>query len=39
MAGDRIAPTCPTLLGRLRRVPADQAGRGELTESSSYWPQ
>jgi RNA polymerase sigma-70 factor (ECF subfamily) len=32
MAGDRTAPTSPTLLGRLGRVPADQAAWGEFAQ-------
>jgi RNA polymerase sigma-70 factor (ECF subfamily) len=32
VAADRTAPTSPTLLGRLGRVPADQAAWGEFAE-------
>jgi RNA polymerase sigma factor (sigma-70 family) len=32
MAGDQNVPTSPTLLGRLGRVPADQAAWGEFAE-------
>jgi RNA polymerase sigma-70 factor (ECF subfamily) len=32
MAGDHTGPTSPTLLGRLGRVPADQAAWGEFAE-------
>jgi RNA polymerase sigma-70 factor (ECF subfamily) len=32
MAGDRNVPTSPTLLGRLGRVPADQAAWGQFAE-------
>src|SRR5690349_17938060 len=32
MAGDRNVPTSPTLLGRLGRVPADQAAWGDFAE-------
>jgi hypothetical protein len=33
MADDRNEPTSPTLLGRLGRVPADQAAWGEFAEA------
>jgi hypothetical protein len=32
MAGDPNVPTSPTLLGRLGRVPADQAAWGQFAE-------